>query len=60
MSNETRENKEIHERQKLAEKNKRLAEMGNEEFSAEFDKLADDDAKKILEKMQEKQGKGES
>lgn len=59
MNKETREDKSIHERLRMQEQNKRLSEMSDDEFAAEFDKLTDADAKKAIEKMQEKQEKGE-
>lgn len=60
MHKETREDKESHERLNLQEKNKRLAEMNDEEFAEEFDRLTDDQAKKALEKLQQKAQNGES
>lgn len=59
MHKETREDKEIHSTQQLREKNKRLAEMSNEEFASDFDSNIDEQAKKELEKMQQKEKNGE-
>lgn len=60
MHKETREDKEIHSTQQNNVKNKRLTEMSDEEFAAEFDRLTDDDAKKAIEKMQQNAKNGES
>lgn len=59
MSNETREDKEKQKLDQMREKNRRLSQLSDAEFAREFDELSDDQAKKILEKMQEKQKNGE-
>lgn len=59
MSNETRENKEIHQNQQLNAQNKKLSQMTDAEFAAEFDSLTPEQAKKALEKLQQNAQNGE-
>ena len=51
MNKETREDKSAH--QQMQAQNKRLADMNDAEFAAEFDRLTDEQAKKALQQLQQ-------